>query len=326
MLSKVDLAKGFHQVAVKERDRDKTSFVCPFGKYQFCRMPFGLTNAPSVFQRLIDEVLVGCSDFARVYIDDILVVSECWEVHLCHLRSLFETLREAGLTCKLGKCAFGKKRLEFLGHLIGDGVVCVPEARVRAIREHPLPRTRRQLRAFLGLIGYYRRFVSGFHQWSSVLTPHTSRTLSGKIEWTNRMLDAFRMLCMSLCDSVCLHVPCVSDLFVIECDASSTGVGAVLSVRRERELKPVAFISRQLRGAQTRYSAQELECLAVLEAIQHFAFYLYGRKFEVLTDHKGLESLKTGKQLNRRVYNWALKLSEFDFTIGYRKGGENVAL
>ncbi len=134
------------------------------------------------------------------------------------------------------------------------------------------------------------------------------------------------MLCMSLCDSVCLHVPCVSDLFVIECDASSTGVGAVLSVRRERELKPVAFISRQLRGAQTRYSAQELECLVVLEAIQHFAFYLYGRKFEVLTDHKGLESWRTGKQLNRRVYNWALKLSEFDFTIGYRKGGENVAL
>jgi len=178
----------------------------------------------------MDEVLVGCSDFARVYIDDILVVSECWEVHLCHLRSLFETLREAGLTCKLGKCAFGKKRLEFLGHLIGDGVVCVPEARVRAIRDHPLPRTRRKLRAFLGLIGYYRRFVSEFHRWSLVLTPHTSMTLSGEMEWTSWKLDAFRMLCMS-CESVCLNAPCVSDLFVVECDARCTSAGAMLSVR-----------------------------------------------------------------------------------------------
>ncbi len=324
VLSKVDLAKGFHQVEVGESDRVKTCFVCPFGKFQFRHMPFGLTNAPSVFQLLMDSVLVGCSDFVRCYIDDILVVSENWSVHVCHLRALLRTLLEAGLTCKREKCVFGRRRLEFLGHEIGEGVVCVPEARVQAIREHPLPKTRRQLRAFLGLVGFYRRFIGGFHEWSSVLTPHTSRTLAGGVSWSGPMLEAFSMLRDVLCDAVCLVVPCVSDCFVVECDASSTGVGAVLSVRREDELKPVAFFSRQLKRAQSRYAAQELECLAVVEAVSQFAFYLYGRPFEILTDHKSLETLKSGRQLNRRVHNWALKLADFDFTVRYRKGELNV--
>ncbi len=145
VLSKVDLAKGFHQVKVAEEDRDKTCFVCPFGKFRFRRMPFGLTKAPSVFQRLMDEVLVDCMEFASVYIDDILVVSLNWELHLGHLRLLFSVFRDAGLTCKAVKCCFGKRKLEFLGHWIGGGVVSVLEARVRAIKEHPLPKTRKQL-------------------------------------------------------------------------------------------------------------------------------------------------------------------------------------
>lgn len=324
VLSKIDLAKGFHQVEVLETDREKTAFVCPFGKFQYRKMPFGLTNAPAVFQRLMDGVLESCMDYARVYIDDVLVVSECWSVHMSHLRSVFEVLSEAGLTCKRSKCVFGKRKLEFLGHLIGDGVVSVPEARVRAIKEHPLPKTRRQLRAFLGLVGFYRRFIAGFYHWSSALTPHTSGSGSGKVEWTDPMLEAFKELRVSLCNAVCLCVPRSEDMYVLECDASGTGVGAVLSVKREEEVLPVAFFSRQLRGAQARYSAQELECLAVVEAVQHFAFYLYGRRFEIVTDHRGLESLRTGRQLNRRVFNWALKLAEFDFAIRYRPGGQNV--
>ncbi len=306
VLSKVDLAKGFHKVEVVEKDREKTSFVCPFGKYQYRRMPFGLCNAPSVFQRLMDEVLVECEDYAKVYIDDVLVVSGSWEVHVVHLRRLFEVLKVAGLTCKRSKCVFGKKYLEFLGHVIGDGRMRVPEARIKAIAEHPMPRTRKQLRAFLGLIGYYRRFVRGFHRWSSLLTSHTAKTSSGKVQWTNPMLEAFRELCITLCNHVCLIVPCKEDEFCLECDASATGIGAVLSVKREEGWRPVAFFSRQLRAAQTRYSAQELEGLALYESVQHFAFYLYGRRFLIITDHRGLEWLKSGKQRNRRVYGWAL--------------------
>lgn len=143
VLSKVDLSKGFYQVEVDEEDRDKTCFICPFGKFRFRRMPFGLTNAPAVFQRLMDEVLVDCVEFSKVYIDDILVVSKDWNEHLCHLRKLLGVLRDAGLTCKRSKCSFGKKTLEFLGHQIGGGRISVPEARVEAIKKHPIPKTRK---------------------------------------------------------------------------------------------------------------------------------------------------------------------------------------
>ncbi len=324
VMSKIDLAKGFHQVLVEERDRDKTCFVCPFGKYRFRRMPFGLTNAPSVFQRLMDEVLADCRDCANVYIDDILVVSEDWTRHLVHLERVFEALRSNGLTCKRSKCSFGRRTLEFLGHQLGGGMISVPEARVEAIKNHPLPRTRKQLRGFLGLVGFYRRFIPGLHQWSSVLTPHTSTAMSGVVSWTSSMLNAFHALCNALSVSVRLCVPCVSDVFVLESDASSTGVGAVLSVVRNEEKLPVAFFSKQLRGAQANYSAQELEGLGIYEAIRHFAYFLYGRKFTVVTDHKGLVNIRNGKQENRRIYNWCLKLSMYDFEIVYRAGVENV--
>ncbi len=324
VMSKIDLAKGFHQVLMDEDDRDKTCFVCPFGKYRFRRMPFGLTNAPSVFQRLMDEVLVDCREWANVYIDDILVVSEDWGLHLVHLERVLEALRKNGLTCKRSKCSFGRRTLEFLGHQLGGGSISVPEARVEAIRNHPLPRTRKQLRGFLGLVGFYRRFIPGLHQWSSVLTPHTSTAMPGVVSWTSSMLDAFHALCNQLSVSVRLCVPCVSDVFVLECDASSTGVGAVLSVVRNEERLPVAFFSKQLRGAQMNYSAQELEGLGVYEAIRHFAYYLYGRKFTVITDHKGLVNMRCGKQENRRIYNWCLKLCMYDFDIVYRAGDKNV--
>ncbi len=308
---------------VAEEDRDKTCFICPFGKFRFCRMPFGLTNAPSVFQRLMDSVLMGCMDFARVYIDDILVVSSSWREHLGHLEWLFEVLKSEGLTCKRSKCCFGRVKLEFLGHVVGGGRINVAEARVRAIRDHPRPRTRKQLRAFLGMVGYYRRFIRNFHRWSSVLTPSTSRNAARVVGWMSQMTEAFKGLRCELSVSVSLCVPCTSDSFVLECDACATGIGAVLAVSRGEELVPVAFFSRQLRGVQTKYGAQELEGLALVEAIEHFAFYLYLRKFVVVTDHKSLETLKTAQQRNRNQYRWALKLAEFEFEIYYRPGRQN---
>ncbi len=185
-------------------------------------------------------------------------------------------LKVAGLTCRRSKCCFGKVKLEFWGHVVGGGVINVPEARVRAIREHPLPRIRKQLRAFLGMVGFYRRFIRSYHCWSSTLTPSTSRNAAGTVEWTSQMIEAFHSLCEQLCSSVCLIVPCVSDIFVLECDASACGVGAVVSVERGKDQNPVALFSRQLKGAQSRYSAQELEGLALFEAVRHFSFYLYG--------------------------------------------------
>ncbi len=323
VLSKIDLAKGFHQVGVSEADRDKTAFVCPFGKFRFVRMPFGLTNAPAVFQRCMDIVLKDCVSCSRVYIDDVLVVSNSWEEHVRDLRKVFKALQDAGLRCKREKCDFGKRKLHFLGHWIGDGELAVPEARVKAIADYPQPKNRRQLRSFLGLLSYYRSFISGFHRYSSVLSPHTSGPPAEPLAWTAGMIQAFEGLRVSLCSYVKLCVPCVSDDFVLETDACASGVGAVLSVCRDDVLKPVGFFSRQLRGAQTRYSAQELEGLAVLESVNHFSFYLYGRRFKIITDHKGLASMKLGRQKNRRLHGWAMKLADYDYDIEYRAGKEN---
>ncbi len=325
VLSKIDLAKGFHQVEVRQSDREKTAFSCPFGKFQYRRMPFGLTNAPSVFQRAMDVVLSGCRKCSRVYIDDILVVSKSWKEHMADLECVFSALAEAGLKCKISKCEFGREKLEFLGHQIGGGVMSVSEARVTAIREHPQPRTRRQLRSFLGLLSYFRQFVEGFHKFSSVLSPHTSGPPLEILTWTEEMLRAFQGLRVSLCRDVVLCVPHVDDIFRLETDACATGVGGVLCVYREGVWRPAGFFSRQLRGAQTRYSAQELEGLAVWECVKHFSYFLYGHKFTVVTDHKGLVNLTSGRQENRRLKGWALKLSEYDFDIVYRKGADNSA-
>ncbi len=277
-----------------------------------------------MFQRLIDTVLLGCEEFAKVYIDDILVVSESSEEHIVHLRKLFGVLKKEGLTCKRSKCSFGRRRLEFLGHVVGEGVIDIPGARAEALRRHPRPKSRRQLREFLGTINYYRRFIQGFHECSSLLTPSTFKTAPGIVEWSKPMVEAFDLLKDKLLCHVCLTGPCMRDVFVLETDASGTGIGAVLSVEREGKREPVAFFSMQLRGAQLRYSAQELEGLGLFESVRHFAFYLYGRTFTVVTDHRSLESLMTAQQHNRRLYNWALKLTEFDFVVEYRKGRDNV--
>lgn len=324
VLSKLDLTKGFHQAKVKVADRPKTAFVCPFGKFQYLRMPFGLCNAPSVFQRLMDVVLSSSTDVSAVYIDEVLVMRGSWDEHLVHLDRVFKCLKEAGLTCKPAKCVFGRVKLVFLGHTIGGGKLSVPEDRVRVMSEFPRPSTRKQLKGFLGTINFYRRFIKNFHMHSSILTPSTSKAAPAAVVWTESIVKAF----VSLRDSLCLHVslciPTTSDGFILETDASGTGIGAVLSVERGSDLLPVAFYSKQLQGPEQRYSAQELEGLGLFKSIHHFAFYLYGRHFSVITDHKPLCSLRSKPQQNRRLLMWALKLTEFDFDIIYRKGTDNT--
>ncbi len=320
--AKMDLAKGFHQVGVKPADHPKLAFSCPFGKFTFMRMPFGLTNAPSIFQRLMDVVLAPCKGFCQVYIDDIVVASGTWVEHLKYLEEVLICLQVAGLTCHSTKCEFGKAKIEFLGHVIGGGVVSIPEHRVSALREIQRPRTRKQLLRFLGAIGYYRRFIADIHKWSALLTPATSSRSDSVVRWTEEMEAAFQLSKGALCDVTCLCIPVSSDIFVLETDASGTGVGAVLSADRMDVLSPVEYYSKQLQGSEKLYSAQELEGLGLFRAITHFTFYLYGNRFTVVTDHKGLVTL--APQSNKRLLNWALKLADYDFRIMYREGKLNV--
>ena len=322
-ISKLDLSRGFYQIEVEEESIQKTAFVTPFGKYEFLRMPFGLRNAPSIFQRVMEVVLRGCYFFCAPYIDDIVVFSKSGEEHLGHLREVLEALRRHGLTVKLGKCAFGRRKLEYLGHLIGGGEMAVPKHRATAMAEYIQPKTRKQLRAFLGTASYYRKFVNGFATHSSLLSPSTSKFSPSVVVWTEEMLEAFHCLRVSLVNVCSLTVPSLEDCFVLHTDASGAGVGAALYVVRDGKEWPVAFFSRQLQGAQCRYSATELEALAVFQAVHFFAHYLWGTEFTVVTDHRALVHLMSSKKLNKRLTGWALQLMDFNFTVVYKPGNSH---
>ena len=322
-ISKLDLSKGFYQIGVEEGSVDKTAFITQFGKFQFSRMPFGLKNAPGVFQRTMEVVLADCYDCSAPYIDDIVVFSSSGAEHGQHLRRVLSALKETGLTVRLSKCAFGKTKLEYLGHMIGNGELAVPGHRATAMSEFLLPRTKKQLRSFLGAASYYRRFVLNFANYSSLLSPDTSKSAPSVVVWDERKLEAFNHLKGVLVDVCVLTVPSLEDVLVLHTDASGAGVGATLNVVRDGIEKPAAFFSRQLHGAQRNYSATELEGLAVFQAVHFFAHFLYGRHFKVITDHKALVALLTSRRLNKRLHGWVLKLLDFDFTIEYRPGSKN---
>ena len=322
-ISKLDLSRGFHQIEVDEGSQQKTAFITPFGKFEFLRMPFGLRNAPSIFQRVMEVVLRGCYFCCAPYIDDIVVFSQSGEEHLGHLREVLDALRRNGLTVKLGKCEFGRRKLEYLGHLIGGGEMAVPKHRATAMAEYAQPRTRKQMRAFLGTASYYRRFIDSFSSFSSLLSPSISKLAPSVVVWTEEMLKAFHDLRVSLVNVCTLTVPSVEDCFVLHTDASGAGVGAALYVLREEKELLVGFFSRQLQGAQHRYSATELEALAVFQSVHFFAHYLWGAEFTVVTDHRALVHLMSSKKLNKRLSGWALQLMDFNFRITYRPGTRN---
>ena len=323
IVSKIDLAKGFYQVEVEPLSQEKTAFVSPYGKYEFTRMPFGLKNAPATFQRLMEVVLGDCYHCSAPYIDDVVVFSSSGAEHVEHLRLVLERMRKFGLTLKESKCQFGREKLEYLGHVIGGGELAVPAHRAAAMADYKQPQTKRQLRSFLGAASYYRQFVEGYARLSSVLTPMTTKAAPSVVCWTVEGLEAFARLKVSLVDVCVLTVPTQQDNFVLHTDASGRGIGATLNVVRGDKKLPVAYYSKQLQGAQHHYSATELEGLAMFRAINYFAHYLYGTRFEVVTDHKALVSLLHSRVLNRRLHGWVLQLLEFDFTVQYRPGLEN---
>ena len=323
VMSKLDLAKGFYQVVVEPQSQEKTAFISPFGKFEFTRMPFGLKNAPATFQRLMEVVLRECYHCSAPYIDDIVVFSGSGAEHVEHLRLVMCELRRYGLTLKESKCEFGKERMEYLGHIIGGGELAVPAHRAAAMADFARPRTKRQLRSFLGAASYYRQFVSGYAMMSSVLSPLTAKSAPSVVCWTAEGLEAFARIRVSLVNVCCLTIPTQEDKFQLHTDASGSGIGATLNVLREGVWRPVAFYSKQLQGAQHNYSATELEGLAVFKAVHYFAHYLFGCRFDVITDHKALISFLHSRVLNRRLHGWLLQLLQFDFAIKYRPGLEN---
>lgn len=322
--SKLDLASGYWQVPVASADMYKTAFATPFGLYEFTRMPFGLCNAPATFQRMMLEVLGPMLfDYCTVYLDDIIVFSRTEADHLQHVAAVLARLRAFGLHARDGKSVFGVAELPFLGHVVSAAGVSPNPAKVAAIRNMPVPADLADIRRFLGMVGYYRKFIKDFAHVAEPLIDLSRGTHSFK--WTDACTAAFDTLRTALVTAPILVYPNFSRLFTLQTDASDVGIGAVLTQLDDAgDEHPVAYASRTLSATERNYSATERECLAVVWAVRHFRAYVHGAKFAVQTDHHALAWLRTMREPAGRLARWVYELQGYDFTITYRPGRANA--
>ena len=323
-ISMLDLTRGYWQVPVAQHAQHKTAFATPFGLYQFRRMPFGLQGAPATFQRMMDKLLDGWGHFTNAYLDDLVIFSSSWPDHMQHLRAVIQRLQGAGLTVKPRKCQLGMTKCIYLGHIVGGGQVEVETAKVQAIQEFGVPRTKKEVRSFLGLTGYYRKFIPSYSSVASPLTDLTRKCMPNQVVWTPECAAAFEKLKSLLCSAPVLQAPNFEKQFIVQTDASERGVGAVLSQLDESGADhPVAYFSRKLLPREERYSTVEKECLAVKLGIQAFRVYLLGKPFVVQTDHRALQWLDRVKESNSRLTRWSLSLQPYQFELAYRPGSQN---
>ncbi|GJT58364.1 putative nucleotidyltransferase, ribonuclease H [Tanacetum coccineum] len=317
--SKIDLRSGYHQLRVKEQDISKTAFRTRYGHYEFLVMPFGLTNAPAVFMDLMNRVFHEFLDkFVIVFIDDILVFSKSKEEHEEHLRTVLQILRQEKLYAKFSKCEFWLSKVAFLGHIVSAEGITMDPAKVEAITKWPRPTSVTEVRSFLGLAGYYRRFVEGF---SRLALPLTKLMRKGeKFVWNEEREKSFEELKQRLVSSPILTLPSGSGGFQIYSDASKKGLGCVLM----QHGKVIAYASRQLKPYEVNYPTHDLELAAVVFALKIWRHYLYGESCDIFTDHKSLKYIFTQRELNMRQRRWLELLKDYDTNIQYHPGKANV--
>ncbi|CAH2087564.1 unnamed protein product [Euphydryas editha] len=318
----LDLASGYHQIEVEEQDREKTAFSTQNGHYEFLRMPFGLKTAPATFQRTMDNVLRGLQGLhCMVYLDDVIVFSTSLDEHIHKLRTVFDRLRQTNLKVQLDKSEFLRKEVIYLGHTITKDGLRPNDDKIAAVMNYPIPKTTTEIKSFLGLIGYYRRFIKDFAHVTKPLTSCLKKR--NKIIMDQNYVDAFNRCKELLTHAPLLQYPDYDKTFILTTDASNVALGAVLSQGPIGSDKPVAYASRTLSDTEARYSTIERECLAIVWAIKHFRPYLYGRKFIIYTDHKPLAWLDSYKDTSSKFTRWRLRLQDFDYEIIYKKGNQN---
>ncbi|XP_041947558.1 uncharacterized protein LOC121708759 isoform X4 [Alosa sapidissima] len=323
-VTKLDLLKGYWQVPLTSRAAEISAFVTPDCFMQYSVMAFGLRNAPASFQRLMGIVLAGVQN-CEVYLDDIVLHSFSWPSHLELIHTVFHRLQDASLTLNLAKCEFGKATVTYLGKQVGQGQVRPVEAKIQAIVEFPIPKTKREVRRFLGMAGYYRSFCRNF---SDVVLPLTNllRT-TAEFVWSADCQAAFQNAKTLLCSSPVLAAPQFELPFKLEVDASGTGAGAVLLQEGSDGLDhPICYFSKKFLKHQLNYSTIEKEALALLLALQHFEVYIGCTAAPVVvhTDHNPLIFLSRMKNTNQRIMRWSLYLQGFNLEIRYKKGCENI--
>ena len=321
-LSKIDISKAYWQIPMTEESKPKTAFVTPDAQYQFLYMPFGVQCAPSVCTRLMRKLFSKISNVVN-YIDDILIHTISWEDHLKTLENVFSILQEANLSDRPSKCFLGYTDVEFLGHQVGNGKLATNPVLLKKIENTVPPKTKKELRSFLGFVGYYRKFVPNFAKICLPLTDLTKKGQPDKINWGEAQDSAYKTLKHMLSSPPVLHLPDFSQTFYLRTDASEKGIAAILMQKEQDIMFLIAYASRKLLPREQNYSTIEKECLAIVWALDKFELYLSGRYFVIQTDHQPLTCVNKVKVSNKRIMRWAMFLQEFRFRIESIPGKSN---
>ena len=325
--SKLDLRSGYHQVRIADEDIEKTAFNTRYGQYEFLVMPFGLTGAPSTFMALMNQLMAPFLDqFVVVYLDDILIYSKTLHEHMHHVESVLNVLRQNKLYCKQEKCEFLRKEVKFLGYLVGDEGLKVDPAKVEAVQTWPIPTNVRDVRSFLGFVGFYRKFIKDHSNICTPLSELTKTADGAKFEWNAAAQEAFEKMKEALCSTPILILPDPEKPYVVTTDASGYAIGACLSQDQGNGLQPICYMSKKMLDAETRYPVHHKELLAIVCALKEWRHYLHGTKFKIVirTDHKSLVHFDTQPKLSERQARWNEYMSEFDYIIEYQEGKTNV--
>ena len=277
----MDLKSGYWQVAMDEKDKEKTAFTCHKGLFEFNVMPFGLSNAPAVFQELMSVLLQGCNNFATAYLDGIMIFSSTLEEHLEHLSIIFGKLRQHNLKLKLKKCSFLKIETNYLGFVISENGIKPDEKKVETIRSLPVPTCVKEVRSFIGMCSYYRRFIPNFSQIAEPIVALTRKYAHFK--WSDAHQRAFDSLKDSLTAVPLLVYPDSYKPYVLYTDACDTCIGACLTQECEGDEKPIYYLSHKLSRSQCKWSVVEKECFAIHFGLQKLDYYLHNSQFVIRT-------------------------------------------
>jgi len=315
----LDLASGYWQVELDDEAKQKSAFVVQSGLYSWNVMPFGLTNAPATFERLMERVLAGLHwQTLLVYLDDIIIYGRDIPETAARLGEVFQRLQSAGLKLKPSKCDLFKTSVNYLGHIVSAAGVSTDPKKIEAVQQWPVPRNVKEIRSFLGLASYYRRFV---HQFAHIAQPlHRLTGKNTKFEWTSECQNAFEELKSRLISAPILAYPMDEGLYVLDTDASGFAIGAVLSQVQNGNEHVIAYASKMMSKEQRNYCVTRQELLAVVHFLKYFHHYLYGRHVLVRTDHAALKWLLNFKEVEGQLARWLQILSSYDIEIEHRPG------